>query len=177
MLDIPGREPAAVNVHLKPNLSGPSSAAFVAALARRGEAGRFYRAEPMLLQGRLGDGRLLRVGDPAVELGPCPPGADLVVDFPGRACFPHDPHCGCHGPIMNYGDVGWAGGGAGPDFFIYVGRGPSRSWAYDHTVWGRVEDDASLQEISNVLLMPTIPLNGQSTLLSPVKFRIEESRN
>ena len=38
----------------------------------------------------------------------------------GRKCPSHDPNCGCHGPIMSKGMVGWAGGSAGPDLFIYT---------------------------------------------------------
>mgnify|MGYP004300881927 CR=1 FL=1 len=38
----------------------------------------------------------------------------------GRKCPSHDPQCGCHGPIMSKGMVGWAGGSAGPDLFIYT---------------------------------------------------------
>eukprot|EP00959_Pyramimonas_sp_CCMP1952_P418981 8776411-Pyramimonas_sp.AAC.1 len=34
--------------------------------------------------------------------------------------------------------VGWAGGSAGPDFFIYAALAPATSWNHDHTVWGQV---------------------------------------
>ena len=37
--------------------------------------------------------------------------------------------------IMERGEVGWAGGSAGPDFFIYLGAQPAEHWGHDHTVW------------------------------------------
>lgn len=46
---------------------------------------------------------------PFLRKGPCPKGIDPEVDFPDRRCFPHDPDCGCHGPIMTRGFIGWAG--------------------------------------------------------------------
>jgi len=49
-----------------------------------------------------------------VRLGPCP----IENYVPENECPKHDPDCGCHGPVMTRGMVGWAGGGSGPDFFI-----------------------------------------------------------
>ena len=72
--------------------------------------GKFYRAEKqLLLQGIISEGPRNKV-----VLGPCP-----NPDYkPKSKCPSHDPNCGCHGPIMTKGMVGWAGGGGGPDFFI-----------------------------------------------------------
>ena len=106
---------------------------------------QFYRAEHnFLLQGVMGD----RIAAKNIEKGPCPVGVDLAEEYPNRSvlseikrlqkqrnseifvclfcrrCFEHDPNCGCHGPIMTRGDVGWAGGGTGPDFFIVDTDGP-----------------------------------------------------
>lgn len=76
-------------------------------------SGKFYRAEKqLLLQGIISEG----AGAPRlkVELGPCP-----IENYqPKLKCPSHDPNCGCHGPVMTKGMVGWAGGGSGPDFFI-----------------------------------------------------------
>ena len=73
--------------------------------------GKFYRSEKqLLLQGIITDDSVPR----NKHLGPCP-----VKDYkPELDCPSHDPECGCHGPIMTKGMVGWAGGGEGPDFFI-----------------------------------------------------------
>ena len=62
-----------------------------------------------------------------ITKGDCPRGAKLD---PKRKCFAHDPQCGCHGPIMTQGMVAWAGGGTGPDFFIYTGAGPNTWWNF-----------------------------------------------
>ena len=34
--------------------------------------------------------------------------------------------------------MGWAGGAAGPDFFIYMSPNVAVGWHNDHTVWGEV---------------------------------------
>ena len=82
-------------------------------LPHRRVAGKFYRAEKdLLLQGILAPAA--GTASVRVELGPCP-----VADYKSAArCPAHDPNCGCHGPVMTRGMVGWAGGGGGPDFFI-----------------------------------------------------------
>ena len=59
---------------------------------------------------------------PRVVKGDCPAGANADRS---RKCPSHDPNCGCHGPIMSKGMVGWAGGSSGPDYFIYLGTGPA----------------------------------------------------
>ena len=83
------------------------------------------------MQGRISCGGS-GAAPPRVVKGACPAG---VVPDGKRACPKHDPNCGCHGPLMSKGMVGWAGGGAGPDLFIYtasrscaVGSCPATHW-------------------------------------------------
>ncbi len=74
---------------------------------------QFYRAEPgMLLQGVIAHhhpppSAASSKGEDnavAVWLGPCP-----VDDYvPKNECPMQDPDCGCHGPVMTRGMVGWA---------------------------------------------------------------------
>ena len=49
--------------------------------------------------------------------------------------------------LMEYGDVGWAGGSAGPDFFVYWAEKPAAWLKFDHTIWGTVEDPLSLESV------------------------------
>ena len=55
---------------------------------------------------------------------------------------------------MDHGMVGWAGGGAGPDFFIYIGKGPAAHWAHDHTVFAEVADAGSWETIDALGKLP-----------------------
>ena len=120
----------ALSVKLLPSLSGRSSSNFLMGAAAAGCGGSVYRAENFLVQGRIDCAPALAARFP-VEKGPCP--ADAKPDE-GRKCPAHDPSCGCHGPLMTRGMVGWAGGGAGPDWFVYTGEAPAIQWANDHTV-------------------------------------------
>ena len=65
--------------------------------------------------------------------------------------------------------MGWAGGGPGPDFFIYLGTGPA-SWLgnpHDGTIWAEVADEASMAVAANVSLLPVPPTKpGQMHLLA-----------
>ena len=96
---------------------------------------------------------------PKVVKGDCP--ANVKKDN-SRKCPTHDPNCGCHGPIMSKGMVGWAGGSAGPDFFIYtahmsncaVGGCSATHWAHDHTVFAEVADDATWKAIEALYALP-----------------------
>lgn len=86
--------------------------------------GELYRVEAaFLIQGRIA----CRAGQTRTRVvkGTCPSGVSVDKS---RACPAHDPNCGCHGPIMTQGMVGWAGGGAGPDWFVYLGDGPATHW-------------------------------------------------
>ena len=51
------------------------------------------------------------------------------------------------GKAMEKGDVAWAGGSAGPDFFIMMGRSPG--FGGTHTVWGSLADEASDANLSD----------------------------
>lgn len=130
-----------IRVHFTPELAGASSIDYVKEVVRAASAkqnsgmaynsaettnGRritegfmcqrckFYRAEKqLLLQGVIADGSVSPERK-KVALGPCP---DENYK-PKLKCPSHDPNCGCHGPVMTRGMVGWAGGGGGPDFFI-----------------------------------------------------------
>ena len=44
---------------------------------------------------------------------------------------------------MEKGDVAWAGGSAGPDFFIMMNR--NAGFGASHTVWGSMADDESME--------------------------------
>lgn len=70
--------------------------------------------------------------------------------------------------LMERGEVGWAGGSAGPDYFIYLGLGPA-TWLgnpHEGTIFAEVADEESMQVASNVSLLP-VPLTapGQMHLL------------
>ena len=122
-----------INIQFTPELSGPSSISYItklvtsisskqnsgsaAAVSSQTINGRkvtegykchrcqFYRAEKqLLLQGVIAEPSIPKG---VVTLGPCP--IDNYV--PKNKCPDHDPNCGCHGPVMTKGMVGWAGGG------------------------------------------------------------------
>ena len=126
-------EPGRVSVRLSVG-GGRLQAAEAAAASCPGE---LYRSEHnFLIQGRIS----CATHHTKVVKGDCPPGASKD---PNRQCPSHDPNCGCHGPIMKRGMVGWAGGSAGPDFFVYIGEHPATHWSHDHTVFAEVADDAT----------------------------------
>jgi cyclophilin family peptidyl-prolyl cis-trans isomerase len=58
---------------------------------------------------------------------------------------------------MRRGEVGWAGGFSGPDFFIYLGRDPATHWGTDHTVWAEVADAESLAVADEIVALPASP--------------------
>lgn len=70
--------------------------------------------------------------------------------------------------LMERGEVGWAGGSAGPDYFIYLGLGPA-TWLgnpHEGTIFAEVADEESMQVASNVSLLPVPPTApGQMHLL------------
>lgn len=77
-------------------------------------------------------------------------------------------------------DVAWAGGSAGPDFFIMLGRSPG--FGATHTVWGSLADEASMA-IAQKLVQGKIASHvkpGQMRILAkPVRFtmsKVETSR-
>jgi cyclophilin family peptidyl-prolyl cis-trans isomerase len=125
---------------------------------------RFYRAEkPGILQGIL--------KGPDVTLnevkGSCPPGYESVPND----CPEWDKSCGCHGPVMTRGMVGWAAGATGPDFFIDAYKQPAKWWGTQHTVWGEVQDEATLEIIAQIWTLPTSEEGGLTFLKEPIKFQ------
>ncbi len=56
--------------------------------------------------------------------------------------------------LMERGEIGWAGGDAGPDFFIYLGARPAEHWKTDHTVWGEIADEASMKVVEVIVHLP-----------------------
>ena len=157
-----------VRVLLRPDLSA-SSAAFMREAAARRCGGRLYRAEAgLLLQGRISCTSPLKA---RVAKGDCPPG---VKRDPKRKCFAHDPNCGCHGPVMTKGMVGWAGGATGPDFFVYTGAQPNTWWSHDHTILGIVEADdaASWAALAALGRLPVANKGGMAMLKEPCKVTV-----
>jgi hypothetical protein len=55
---------------------------------------------------------------------------------------------------MERGELGWAGGSAGPDFFIYLSPQPATHFGHDHTVWGIVADEESLAVVEKIVVEP-----------------------
>ena len=129
----------AIHIHFTPELSGRSSMQYILDVVRQSQSTatgesrtkgqrrrrirevgftacaecNFYRAESnLLLQGIIADPYTVPTN--VVTLGPCPNKNHVTKVH----CPEHDPNCGCHGPIMTRGMVGWAGGKGGPDFFI-----------------------------------------------------------
>lgn len=153
-----------VQLALHPEWS-ESSAAFWREAARVNCKGTLYRNEgDTLLQGRLDCP--LKV---PVSKGACPVG--VAVD-PNRRCPAHDPQCGCHGPIMQRGDVGWAGGGTGPDFFIYTGIAPATWWSHDHTLIGRVQGETSWAALRRLHAMRAHNDRGMTMLDKSVRLQV-----
>lgn len=108
---------------------------------------RFYRAEkPGILQGILAKEKVKR----NTILGDCP------EEFKGKKhdCPEHDPNCGCHGPVMKRGMIGWAAGGGGPDFFIDSYIREATWWSTDHTVWGEIADKESMDIVMGMYELP-----------------------
>ena len=132
----------------------------------------FYRAEQKgILQGMIKSDTVPIV----TERGACPPGFETIEN----KCPEHDTKCGCHGPLMERGMVGWAAGKTGPDFFIDDYRKPARHWGTQHTVWGRITDQESFAVLDRIWALPTAKKGGLTYLNDPIKFtmRIEEAVN
>lgn len=159
-LSVPGGQPLALRLKLLPEHS-PDSVAFIKHAASHHCGGELYRSENnFLVQGRISCPGAPEL--PKVVKGACPPGVKVEAS---RQCPSHDPQCGCHGPIMGKGMVGWAGGSAGPDLFIYtahmdenrckVGGCEATHWSRDHTVWAEVADQATWDAIGELYKLPT----------------------
>jgi len=153
-----------IRVRLRSDLS-KASVEYIVALARSVEPCsncRFYRAEKSgILQGILAK-KSLKENE---VLGVCPEEYRAVSSSLKKGdCPKWDPDCGCHGPIMTRGMVGWAGGGAGPDFFIDMYKRPATHWENQHTVWGEVIDEKSLAVIDAIFELETDRSSGMSYL-------------
>lgn len=94
-----------IRIYFTPQLSGQTSIEYIQDVAtdlKKSEKMscdrcNFYRAEPdLLLQGVLSQHSVIN----KVTLGPCPDSSWK----PSSRCPPHDPDCGCHGPIMTKGE-------------------------------------------------------------------------
>lgn len=114
----------------------------------------FYRAEPgFLLQGAM-----------------------RAVVRPNKRCRAFkggpeectDPQERPGGSMMEAFDVAWAGGSAGPDFFIMMAR---NGFGASHTVWGRLADEASMALARQMVQGASNSPRGTMRMLSePVRF-------
>jgi cyclophilin family peptidyl-prolyl cis-trans isomerase len=68
--------------------------------------------------------------------------------------------------------VGWAGGGGGPDFFINTHKEPVDWWEHQHTVWGQVKDEQSLELIERIYKLPAQG-QGMRMLNEQIEFSVE----
>jgi len=105
--------------------------------------------------------------------GKCPDPQFEVKDK--SKCPKHDPNCGCHGPIMTKGMVGWAAGSAGgPDWFINFFHKPVEWWEHQHTVWGEVQDDESFQTLHRIQSdCPVHKTGGLNMLDEKIDFNLK----
>jgi cyclophilin family peptidyl-prolyl cis-trans isomerase len=157
-----------IRILLQPDLS-PGSVEYIHKLVESGVCRRcnFYRAEkPGILQGVM--------ANPSIPIntvrGKCPEGLEDAVK---NDCPDWDQHCGCHGPIMTQGAVGWAGGEAGgPDFFIDHYQEPAKFWGTQHTNFGRIQEDDhdSFAVIRRIFDLPVKNQAGMSMIETPIHF-------
>eukprot|EP00522_Entomoneis_paludosa_P012370 CAMPEP_0172455772 /NCGR_PEP_ID=MMETSP1065-20121228/12240_1 /TAXON_ID=265537 /ORGANISM="Amphiprora paludosa, Strain CCMP125" /LENGTH=330 /DNA_ID=CAMNT_0013208249 /DNA_START=77 /DNA_END=1069 /DNA_ORIENTATION=+ len=125
----------------------------------------FYRAESKgILQGMITSNSV----PVATQKGSCPHGLESVPNN----CPEWDKTCGCHGPIMERGYVGWAAGKMGPDFFIDDYRKPAKFWGTQHTVWGQIVDENSLMVIQQIWTKPAKKKNGLTYLDEHIQFQM-----
>jgi cyclophilin family peptidyl-prolyl cis-trans isomerase len=102
--------------------------------------------------------------------GNCPEGFEAVENV----CPEWNPNCGCHGPVMTHGMVAWAGGQAGPHFFIHDKKEPATGWGTIHTVWGEIRDDESFKVVEHILELPK--KNKKGFLDKPLPYTMEIER-
>lgn len=159
-----------IRIVLRPDLS-KESVDYVKQVASSGLCIRcnLYRAEkPGILQGILvgsRDGQNIPI--PSVK-GSCPAGYETIQND----CPAWDASCGCHGPTMTRGMVGWAAGATGPDFFINDYLQPATWWGTQHTVWGELQDPASLAVLDAVWTLPAHEQEGLTFLDEPLHFEL-----
>lgn len=162
-------KPYSIRIHLRADLS-MSSAQWVWEATTKGCVGELYRSETFLLQGKIKNDCAKPLKTIVVK-GDCPNDA---TGQSAHKCPAHDPQCGCHGPVMTKGMVGWAGGATGPDFFIYIGEEPAHYWAHDHTILGEVKEDSapSWRSIKALRELPVkaSSIGGMTFLQQPLKI-------
>ena len=116
----------------------------------------FYRAEP---------GFLLQGGMRAVV----PPNSRCRA-FPGGPADCTDPQERPGGKMMEKGQVAWAGGSAGPDLFILMGR---NGFGATHTVWGELADEASLAlELVQAPIEKGLKPGSMRMIADPISFTV-----
>lgn len=155
-----------IRIVLRPDLS-KESVDYVRKVAETQSCQRctFYRAEkPGILQGVLSSSKV----QAAYVKGACPAGSESVVND----CPTWDKNCGCHGPVMTRGMVGWAAGQMGPDFFISDYFKPAQFWGTQHTVWGELQDETSLALLDTVWTLPAHDQGGLTMLDEPLHFEM-----
>lgn len=138
-----------IRMVMRPHISA-ESVEYIRELVQRGtcDACKFYRTEKdFLLQGVMKNEK----AQIKVTKGLCPPGYEAKTDD----CPPDQFACGCHGPTMERGLVGFAAGDTGPDFFITTCKGPVTDWGQTHTVFGEVKDEASFAVIDKIYALPS----------------------
>ena len=114
------------------------------------------------------------------EFGSCPKGAQKTAsakNITNDCQYWNRKACGCHGPVLTQGMVGWVEGTAGgPTFFInhYETETEARErFGTQHTVFGEVtrRDKASLAVIDRIMEEPTL-FETVYVLRSRVEFDI-----
>mmetsp|Transcript_25655 Transcript_25655/g.38734 ORF Transcript_25655/g.38734 Transcript_25655/m.38734 type:complete len:290 (-) Transcript_25655:34-903(-) len=157
-----------IRIVLRPDLS-PESVEYVKKIAANGcDNCKFHRSEKdLLVQG------VMRNNNNKVPLntvfGKCPEPNYKPKNH--NKCPDHDPDCGCHGPVMTRGMVGWAGGtSGGPDWFINIFKKPVEWWENQHTVWGELRDAESFQTIQNIQELPVTKRGVMWTLDVKIPF-------
>ena len=158
-----------LEIRLRPDLSTESADYVQRLVSDAAKDGcprcQFYRAEkPGILQGILESPQVATV----TQRGPCPPGAEHIPND----CPAWDKDCGCHGPLMTTGMVGWAGGHTGPDFFINAYAHVVPNWGTQHTVWGELLP-SSLALMERIWKLPVHRQpSGMTMLVEPLKFTV-----
>ena len=61
--------------------------------------------------------------------------------------------------------VGWAGGSAGPHWFVYTGSTAMTGWGTDHTILGEIADRASTETLKQLALLPAAAGGGGMLML------------
>ena len=56
---------------------------------------------------------------------------------------------------MEHGMLGFCAGGIGPCFFIYLMEQTDTHWGHQHTVFAKVDDEASFDKLSEISKLPT----------------------